>query len=130
MIVPGHLADTTYAIALLNQQPAALAALEDLDPFFLPVIVLGELIFGAARSERIVENTARIEALAARVPILPCDDDTAWLFGTIKTSLWTKGRPIQDNDVWIAALALQHDLTLVTRDSDFNHVDGLRAEVW
>ncbi|HEV8045487.1 MAG TPA: PIN domain-containing protein [Rubrobacter sp.] len=40
------------------------------------------------------------------------------------------GRPIPENDIWIAATALQHGLVLVTRDSHFEHVEGLRVERW
>lgn len=41
-----------------------------------------------------------------------------------------KGRPIPDNDIWIAALADQHQLILVSRDQHFNEVDGLQIEKW
>ncbi|MBN1284239.1 MAG: PIN domain-containing protein [Anaerolineae bacterium] len=50
--------------------------------------------------------------------------------GEIKNELQAKGRPIPENDIWIAAIAKQHDLTLATRDAHFGAVDGLQTETW
>ena len=55
--------------------------------------------------------------------------DTASLYGTIKANLRKKGKPIPENDIWIAAIAMQHDLTLLTRDRHFEAVDGLRLKI-
>ena len=41
-----------------------------------------------------------------------------------------KGQPIPENDIWIAAIAQQHDLTLVTKDAHFNAIDHLKIEKW
>ena len=51
-------------------------------------------------------------------------------YGQIKNNLRAKGRPIPENDIWIAALAKQYGLTLVTRDGHFGEVDGLAIEAW
>jgi tRNA(fMet)-specific endonuclease VapC len=48
----------------------------------------------------------------------------------IKASLRRKGKPIPENDIWIAAIALQHDLIGATRNIHFNEVDGLSTERW
>jgi tRNA(fMet)-specific endonuclease VapC len=64
------------------------------------------------------------------VTVLPCDATTARLYGEIKASLRSKGRPIPENDIWNAAVAQQHGLSLVTRDEHFNNVAGLAAEAW
>lgn len=53
-----------------------------------------------------------------------------YLLDTNIVSLKRKGKPIPENDVWIAACALQHDLILVTRDGHFEYVEGLRFESW
>ena len=57
--------------------------------------------------------------------ILVCDTETARQYGRIKVELRRKGRPIPENDMWIAAVALQHGLTLATRDAHFDAIDGL-----
>ena len=62
--------------------------------------------------------------------MLPCDTATAQQYGDIKNQLRAKGRPIPENDIWIAAIAMQYQLTLVARDGHFHEVDGLQVETW
>lgn len=54
----------------------------------------------------------------------------AQLYGALKSEQRTKGRPIPEKDLWIAACAHQHDLVLVTRNRHFDHVAGLSTELW
>ena len=91
---------------------------------------MGKPRFGALKSAKVEENLRNIEGLAAESDVLHCDEGTARRYGEIKDGLRRKGRPIPDNDIWIAATTLRHDLTLVTRDSHFEHVDELRVEHW
>ncbi|MEK7312207.1 MAG: type II toxin-antitoxin system VapC family toxin, partial [Chloroflexota bacterium] len=93
-------------------------------------IVLGELYYGALKSSRAKENLERIADLVASADILDCDSRTARLFGEVKDRLRQKGRPIPENDIWIAAMALQYDLTLVSRDAHFSEVEKLKLESW
>jgi tRNA(fMet)-specific endonuclease VapC len=58
------------------------------------------------------------------------DKDTARFYGTVVMQLRRKGRPIPQNDMWIAATALQHNLTLLTKDTHFDEVNGLAREAW
>lgn len=97
---------------------------------FIPATVIGELFYGARKSGRPEENCRWIEQFAADNVILPCDAETARLYGEAKNSLRKKGYPIPENDIWIAATALQHGLILVSRDVHFAEVEGLRAEKW
>ena len=62
--------------------------------------------------------------------MLACDASTARFYGEIKNRLRAQARPIPENDVWIAAIALQHGLVLATRDEHFAAVDGLACERW
>ena len=62
--------------------------------------------------------------------MMGCDAESARRYSEVKDILRQKGLPIPENDVWIAAIALQHDLTLVTRDTHFDEVEGLRIEKW
>ena len=73
---------------------------------------------------------AQVRELAARNTILSCDEVTGDIYGQIKVQLRTKGRPIPENDIWIAATAMQHGLTLVTRDRHFQEIDGLALATW
>ncbi len=58
------------------------------------------------------------------------DAQTARRYGQVKDSLRQKGRPLPENDLWIAALAEQHSLVLVSRDAHFAEVEGLECESW
>jgi tRNA(fMet)-specific endonuclease VapC len=129
--VPGeYLLDTNIVIALRRGDMRALARVALVDRIWLCSIVLGELYRGAFNSRLQIANLTYLDLVATSNGILVCDAATARLYGEIKQSLIRKGRPIPENDIWIAAIARQHGLTLATRDSDFQHVDGLVAESW
>lgn len=125
-----YLLDTNILLAVFAQDMAVLARLATTQQVYIPSIVLGELYYGAFNSGRVVENVARVDEAARSARVLACDAVTGGHYGQVKLSLRRKGRPIPENDVWIAALALQHGLTLVSRDAHFMHVDGLVLESW
>ncbi len=62
--------------------------------------------------------------------ILSCDAGTAFYYGRVKEELREKGKPIPENDIWVAAIALQYDLTLITRDEHFKEIAELSIESW
>jgi tRNA(fMet)-specific endonuclease VapC len=124
-----YLLDTNIAIAILNQESAIESHLTG-NTIYIPTIALGELCFGAYKSARTSENLARIDQFIAQYELLDVDRLTARHYGEIKRILQQKGRPLPENDIWIAAIAIQYDLPLVTRDAHFNAVDGLLVEKW
>lgn len=93
----------------------------------MPIIVLGELRFGFLNGSRLHENNATLERFLAtpRVQILDVNEQTTWIFGEIATLLRRAGAPIQQDDIWIAALCKQHGFALATRDQGFGNVVGL-----
>ena len=97
---------------------------------FLPCVVVAELYAGALRSQEPAKNRELIDTFLASTEVLPCDLTTARRYAAIWNELATKGCPIPQNDIWIAALAIQHELTLVTGDNHFNRIDGLLATTW
>jgi len=125
-----YLLDTNIVIALFANEAVIIDRLKDADEIFIPSIVIGELYYGARKSSRIKENIARVNEFANDNVILNCDLETARSYSEAKFTLKEKGRPIPENDIWIAALALQHKLTLVSRDKHFSEVDGLTIDVW
>jgi tRNA(fMet)-specific endonuclease VapC len=124
------LLDTNAAIALLNGDARIIQAIGDSDQLNIPIISVGELYYGAENSAQVAENYAKVRQITAKYKILNCDLETAQGYGRFLRQLRLKGRPIPQNDVWIAALALQHGLILMTRDAHFNYVDGLMVEGW
>ena len=127
--LPSFLPDTNAAVAYLNGDEAIETLLVS-GQLFLSSIVLGELYFGAENSARREQNLIRVSSFATGRSILDCDAETARLYGQIKKALRAKGKPIPQNDTWIAAQALQHGLTLITRDAHFQQVDGLPVVTW
>ncbi len=98
--------------------------------WFVSSIALGELHYGALRSRRVAVGLAQVEALDTGFLVLACDAGTARAYAQIRNLLRSKGKPLPENDIWIAATALQHELTLVTRDQHFQEVEGLAIEAW
>ncbi len=125
-----YLFDTNVVIALFDGKTTIEEATAKAREIFLPSIVVGELYYGAFSSQQVADNQTRLEHFVDSVTVLPCDEETALHFGRIKNGLRAKGRPIPDNDLWIAAIAQQHGLTLVTRDEHFHQVKNLRQESW
>lgn len=62
--------------------------------------------------------------------VLPCNEETGYWYGITKDKLRRKGYPIPENDIWIAALAMQYGLLLATRDKHFLLVEELKVEMW
>lgn len=115
------LTDTNVVIAAFREEARVLEKLRKIpsEQIFVTVIVLGELHYGARKSARTEENLRRLEAFTENSNVLPCDAATARVYGSVREALRRKGRPIPDNDTWIAAVALQHDLVLASRDAHF-----------
>lgn len=88
--------------------------------------------YTSARGSRLAPTRTSIclRALAAASAVLSCDAETAACYGELKASLRAKGTPIPENDLWIAALATQHGLTVASRDEYFDVVPGLVRVAW
>lgn len=97
---------------------------------FVPSIALGELYYGAQNSKHQKTNLKRIDGFAGGNSILFTDANTAKHYGLIKSRLKKKGKPLPENDIWIAAVAMQHQLALVTRDGHFDEIQELNVEAW
>jgi tRNA(fMet)-specific endonuclease VapC len=125
-----YLLDTNIIIALFASEASVIESLVQANEVFIPTVALGELHYGARKSGRPQENLKRIEEFVSNSAVIGCDAKTARRYGEIKNMLRVKGRPLPENDVWIATLALQHSLTLVTRDAHFQEVEYLSTIVW
>lgn len=124
------LLDTNIVLALFANDQAVVEQIEDADEVFIPSIVLGELYYGARRTGNSRENIAWVYEFAQSNAILLCDAETARWYGVLKDLLRQKNGLLPENDVWIAALALQYGLILVTRDPQFHEVTNLKIVYW
>ncbi len=122
--------DTNALSAWCDDDDALLAVFPSDRPLFLPVIVLGEYHFGikAARDRKVREKWLGL--VEASVTVLDADSITARHYADVREELRLAKTPIPENDVWIAALAHQHDQPLLSRDTHFDRVVGLRRVGW
>ncbi len=124
------LLDTNSIIGIFANDLSLINSLAEANEVFVPNIALGELYYGAQKSNHVEENIERINEFADSSSVLFCDTETSRQYGKIKNSLRLKGRPIPENDIWIAAIAEQHKLTLISRDEHFKEIDGLLIMRW
>ncbi len=94
-------------------------------PCITPVI-LSELYFGAYRSANPSKNIAKIRMATQRCRILVMNESTADSFVAIKLALQAKDKPIPENDIWIAASAIQYQFAVYTNDAHFSNIDDLQ----
>jgi len=107
-----YLLDTNIVIALFANDASVMESLTKAEEVFIPSVVIGELFYGAHKSARAKDNLARIDEFASSNLVLGCDMETARIYGDVKNALRIKGHPIPENDIWIAAIAIQHNLYL------------------
>jgi tRNA(fMet)-specific endonuclease VapC len=122
------LLDTNAYAAYLRGEAVVLGALGEADRVLVSVFVLGELLAGfkaGAREKHNREFLARF-LKKSTVEVLRAGEETSEYFALVKHALGKGGTPIPINDVWIAAHALEAGATLVTYDSHFARVPGLR----
>ena len=125
-----YLLDTNVVIALFAGDLMVQEKVRNAEYIVAAPPVIGELCFGAQKSNKVTENLHKIDIFVQQSIVFPCDLETAQWYGIIKDRLRRKGRPIPNNDIWIAAIALQYNLILVTRDSHFDEVESLQTEYW
>ena len=96
----------------------------------IPVIALGEFKYGIRGSRNRARYESWLVELLQGCRVLGVDKDTTAIYAEIRESLKRIGRPIPANDVWIAALARQHGMPVVSRDRHFDHVPKLKRVSW
>lgn len=119
--------DTNVYSGFMRGLPGAIRALRTTHEIHLPLIVLAELLAGFAAGTRGRKNRDELAQFMAspRVHLLKPDQKTAHHYASVFAALRVKGTPIPTNDLWIAALARQHRLPLLTFDAHFSAVPGL-----
>ncbi|MEO7189989.1 MAG: type II toxin-antitoxin system VapC family toxin [Vicinamibacterales bacterium] len=116
--------DTSIAIAVLAGEAGSLLS-PDLGPFLLPVPVVGELRYGALNSRRSAHNLAEVERLVERCTVLDVTAATAEVYARLRLQLRELGKPIPENDLWIAAICVEHQVPLATLDGHFDVIKPL-----
>jgi len=129
-----YLLDTNTCIRYLNGRSPSirqrLQAVPKTD-IVMCAVVKAELFYGAAKSYDPQRSRARQQTFLAQYASFSFDDTAAEIYGHVRADLETRGTPIGGNDLQIAAIALVHNLTLVTHNTrEFSRVAGLTREDW
>jgi tRNA(fMet)-specific endonuclease VapC len=119
--------DTNRYTDLCLDTPATARLVEEAETVTLPFVVLAEMRAGFVHGTRQARNEAVLRQFVSKpkVSVLFPDDQTTHHYAALYRQLRVQGTPIPTNDIWIAALALQHNLTLHARDRHFDHLPQL-----
>ncbi len=120
--------DTDIAIKFLNGDKTIEIFLSKYSEIYLPVIVAGELIFGALNSKHAKENLIKHKKLISRTEILEIKETTANSYANTRLFLKKKGKPIPENDLWIASLCIEHNIPLISNDTHFGYIANLKLK--
>jgi predicted nucleic acid-binding protein len=121
------LLDTNRYTDFVRGETAAVQTIQAATKIFLPFVSLAELRAGFACGKRARENEATLTRILQRATVsaLYADAGTTHHYAAIYLQLRRQGTPIPTNDIWIAALAVQHELVLFSRDPHFQHIPQL-----
>jgi tRNA(fMet)-specific endonuclease VapC len=125
-----YLLDTSIVIDILRDVPEVVQESSKTTDLFISAITLGELYYGAYKSDRSSQNLEIIRQFKQTCTVLSTNDEVAECYGWLKNYLRRSGKPIPENDLWIAATALVYELPLVTHDSHFSRVPDLEIVEW
>lgn len=119
--------DTNAYSGFMRAEPRAVRALRSAHEIHIPLIVLGELLAGFAAGSKPQKNREELATFMAspRAHLMIPDGKTAQHYADVFVALRKLGMPIPTNDLWIAALARQHRLPLLTFDAHFGAIPGL-----
>jgi tRNA(fMet)-specific endonuclease VapC len=121
----GSILDTNVIIRIIKGDVAVANIVHKMKDIHIPVIVFGELIFGAEKSQLKQTNKDSYVNFCLSYPLLDVNRNVAKEYGKLKCSLQKTGDIMPENDMWIAATAIANDMQVVTQDKHFEHIKGL-----
>lgn len=124
------LLDTSIVIPYLKGDSAVGAQVRSSSVLYLPQTAIGELYCGAYMSQNFAKHRTQIQTFLAAVAVLSPGLATAEHYGRLRAQLAKAGTPIPENDIWIAALAVEYQLPLAARDVHFDRITGLQVLKW
>lgn len=132
--MPNYLLDTNICIYIAKHNPPAVRARfaqHAAQELAMSVITLGELRFGAEKSQSRDKALSTLEQLTYLIQIAPLSENVGQHYGQIRAELEKVGTPIGNNDLWIAAHARAEGWILITNNErEFLRVPGLQVENW
>lgn len=128
MKMNGKLVDTNLIIRFFKGETELFSLFDDLENLYISSISVGELMYGAELSKKSDFNRDNYFSFCEQMKVLYPDLEVAKSYGKIKATLKARGRPIPENDIWIAATCHAANLILLTADSDFDFIDEIQVE--
>ena len=124
--------DTNVYCNAMRGEAETAKLLQRAERILLPTVVFGELLSEFKGGSRERANKEQLIAFMAteRVQTAPITTETAEFYALVIHQLRAKGTPIPTNDIWIAALTMEHGASLATADDHFSKIDGLSLVVW
>lgn len=124
--------DTNVYCLAMRGDPKTEKWLRQTESLLLPVIVFGELLAGFKGGSRERANKEQLASFLTteRVRVAEITTETAEFYSLIIHQLRAKGTPIPTNDIWIAAITMEHGASLASLDSHFSKIDGLSLVPW
>ena len=122
--------DTSALSAFVDGDAAVGEVLRHQARACIPVIVLGEFRYGIAQSTHRLAYERWLKSQLGHFDVLPVTDETTVSYAALRVTLKESGTPIPANDAWIAALALQHRLPVLSRDLHFDAVPQVNRQGW
>ena len=121
------LVDTNVIIRLLRSDERAIELFNQAESICIPVVVAGELFYGAEKSTRQQANARIFSEFISQYEVIEVDTAIAQKYGAVKAELKKLGLAIPENDLWIAATAIARQYTLISFDGHFSRINGLRV---
>jgi tRNA(fMet)-specific endonuclease VapC len=123
--------DTSGISGFFRRNENILSHMEAADEFYVSPVAIGELLAGFLRGGREKQNRQLLESFMfeSRATVLAIDEETSERYARIYTTLRTAGTPVPTNDIWIAASAMQHGLSILTTDRHYSQVPQVITEL-
>ncbi len=122
--------DTNAVSAFFDGLLEVVERLKQAPEVFIPVIVIGEYRYGLQSSREREERELRFRGFCRTCHLLSVDEKTAGFYALVRHRLRIAGTPIPENDIWIAALSLQHSQQIMSNDRHFDSVQGVTRVGW
>ena len=121
------LVDTNIVIDVFKGNKEIADYLYKLPDIYISSIALGELYTGINRVANRAKHLKKLNDFLKLTTLLNVDGETAVIYGELIADLYKLGKPIPTNDVWIASIAIQYNLTLLTADRHFAEINNLKS---
>lgn len=131
---PQFMLDTNICIYIIKKKP--LSVLEkfktlEVNQVVMSVVTYGELYLGAEKSQYRQSTLQKLKNLTQIIPVIPMSCEVGDVYGVIRADLELKGQIIGNNDLWIAAHAIERKMTLVSNNlKEFNRINQISIENW